>query len=137
MEKTWVQDVKKSKASQFISKTMKRNIGKMPHGSQYVTGPNRSGNSDEVGIYFKDPTTSKDKPEDMYYVFKSLPRGRFVRCEKRIQDGLQHGFSKDEAESFISEEVIKDREVISPNSIEVVKVVKVIWKTEQKPQIVD
>ena len=64
----WVQDVAKAEASELISRLneeIETGQNKSPEGSEYKRGPSRSGNENEVGIYFFDPTASnKENPEE-------------------------------------------------------------------------
>jgi hypothetical protein len=54
----WVQDAKTVEVSKLIKIFNERNAQYIQNtGSQYITGPSRSGRSDEIGIYFTDPTS--------------------------------------------------------------------------------
>ena len=57
MKKTWVQD---SNATEVLSVMMSmiENNKEYIHdtGSKYITGPSKSGKSNDIGIYFVDPT---------------------------------------------------------------------------------
>ena len=56
MKDKWVQDAKTIDASSIITDITLRNLGYIRRtGSKYVTGPSKSGNSDDVGIYFRAP----------------------------------------------------------------------------------
>ena len=58
MKDKWVQDVKTTDASSIITDITLRNLWYIRRtGSKYVTGPSKSGNPDDVGIYFRDPTS--------------------------------------------------------------------------------
>jgi len=68
---SWVQDVAREEADEKIEKmNIKIKTGeiKSPEGSEYKAGPSKSGNENEVGIYFSDPTASeesdKENPEE-------------------------------------------------------------------------
>ena len=64
----WVQDIAKTKASEMISELNTRietGENESPEGSEYKVGPSKSGNENEVGIYFFDPTASKEKVENL------------------------------------------------------------------------
>lgn len=53
----WVQDTKIRDASSIIADMTVRNAEYIRStGSKYITGPSKSGNDTDVGIYFKDPT---------------------------------------------------------------------------------
>ncbi len=60
---SWVRDIAREEASKMI---MKKNAQietgeiKSPEGSKYKIGPSKSGNENEVGIYFFDPTAEKE-----------------------------------------------------------------------------
>ena len=59
----WVQDVTREEAEEMILKLNAQiETGEIesPKGSEYKTGPSKSGNENEVGIYFSDPTASKE-----------------------------------------------------------------------------
>lgn len=58
MKYRWVQDAETKDAPSVIMDMTTRN-SKYIHntGSKYVTGPSKSGNPDDVGIYFRDPTS--------------------------------------------------------------------------------
>jgi len=61
---SWVQDIAKEKANEFIIKHNARiDVGriKVPRGSRYELGPSKSGKENEVGIYFFNPTKRKEK----------------------------------------------------------------------------
>ena len=58
LKKSWVQDAKESEVGKLISKISLRTGTQNPPGSKYVTGPSKSEVSDEVGIYFQDPTAT-------------------------------------------------------------------------------
>ena len=64
----WVQDVAEAEASELISRLneeIETGENESPEGSEYKTGPSRSGSENEVGIYFFDPTASKkENPEE-------------------------------------------------------------------------
>lgn len=56
----WVQDVKTTEIEQIMARLKEDNARYIQNtGSQYITGPSKSGRSDELGIYFRDPTSSK------------------------------------------------------------------------------
>ena len=63
----WVQDITKEEAEEMVLK-MNAQIEtgeiKSPEGSKYKTGPSKSGNKNEAGIYFFDPTASKENDEE-------------------------------------------------------------------------
>ena len=60
IRETWVQDVKTTEIEQIMTRLNEDNAQYIQNtGSQYTTGPSKSGRSDEVGIYFRDPTSSK------------------------------------------------------------------------------
>lgn len=57
MKARWVRDAKTTDVSSIIMDMAVRNSEYISNtGSKYVTGPSKSGNSDDVGIYFRDPT---------------------------------------------------------------------------------
>ena len=57
MKDKQVQDVKTTDVSSIIIDMTARNSEYIHNtGSKYVTGPSQSGNPDDVGIYFRDPT---------------------------------------------------------------------------------
>jgi hypothetical protein len=58
MKDSWVQDAK-TKDVQSIIAGMIANNAHYIHitGSEYITGPSKSGNPDDIGIYFRDPTS--------------------------------------------------------------------------------
>jgi hypothetical protein len=55
MQTTWVQDVQEDAAEEVVGRFNRENYPR-PLESRYVIGLSRSGNPDEVGIYFQDPT---------------------------------------------------------------------------------
>lgn len=56
---SWVQDAKTTDVRSIIADMTERNAAYINNtGSEYVTGPSKSGNPDEVGIYFRDPTST-------------------------------------------------------------------------------
>lgn len=55
MRITWVQDVKRDVAEELKGRMNRENYPR-PRESKYVVGSRRSGNPNEVGIYFQDPT---------------------------------------------------------------------------------
>jgi hypothetical protein len=60
----WVQDVVKEEADKMIEEmNVKIETGEIesPKGSEYKIGLSKSGNENEVGIYFFDPTASKEE----------------------------------------------------------------------------
>lgn len=58
MKDRWVQDTKITDVSSIIMDMTARNSEYIHNtGSKYVTGPSKSGNPDDVGIYFRDPTS--------------------------------------------------------------------------------
>ena len=60
----WVQDIAREEADKMIEEMkVKIETGEIesPEGSEYKTGPSKSGNENEVGIYFFDPTASKEE----------------------------------------------------------------------------
>lgn len=58
MKDRWVQDAKTTDVSSIIIDITVRNLGYIRRtGSKYVTGPSKSGNPDDVGIYLRDPTS--------------------------------------------------------------------------------
>lgn len=63
MRKSWVQDVKKELVNRVFDGILHRlrsGETKIPKGAGWVRGCSKSGNPDEIGIYFVDPTASKD-----------------------------------------------------------------------------
>lgn len=57
--KSWVQDATQEQAEKLIMEKnaqIEREPDKLPKGSRYEIGPSKSGNTNEVGIYFYDPT---------------------------------------------------------------------------------
>lgn len=60
IKETWVQDIKTTEIIPTMMKLAENNAKYIQNtGSEYITGPSKSGRSDEVGIYFRDPTSSK------------------------------------------------------------------------------
>lgn len=58
MKDKWVQDTKITDVSSIIVDITVRNSEYIHNtGSKYVTGQSKSGNPDDVGIYFRDPTS--------------------------------------------------------------------------------
>lgn len=58
MKDRWVQDTKIKDVSSVIMNMTVRNSGYIHKtGSKYITGLSKSGNPDDVGIYFRDPTS--------------------------------------------------------------------------------
>lgn len=58
MKDRWVQDTKTKDVSSIIMDITVRNSEYIHNtGSKYVTGPSKSGNPDDVGIYFRVPTS--------------------------------------------------------------------------------
>jgi hypothetical protein len=55
----WVQDIAEEKVLEMNAQIETGEI-ESPEGSEYKTGPSKSGNENEVGIYFLDPTASKE-----------------------------------------------------------------------------
>ena len=61
IKERWVQDAKIIDASLVIMKMTVENAKYIHNtGSKYVTGPSKSGSPDDVGIYFKDPTSDME-----------------------------------------------------------------------------
>lgn len=55
MKNTWVQDTEKNRAERLVRESNEQNYPR-PKGSKYIIGASKSGNPDESGIYFQDPT---------------------------------------------------------------------------------
>jgi len=55
MKNTWVQDVKCNAVEELVGRMNRENYPR-PRDSKYVVGSSKSGEPDEVGIYFEDPT---------------------------------------------------------------------------------
>lgn len=56
IKETWVQDVKTTEIIPTMMKLTENNAIYIHNtGSEYITGPSKSGRIDEVGIYFRDP----------------------------------------------------------------------------------
>lgn len=62
MKETWVQDVNVKDVPSTISHITTKNAEYIRNtGSEYVTGPSKSGKRGDVGIYFRDPTATNSK----------------------------------------------------------------------------
>jgi len=62
IKERWVQDTKIKDAQSVIANMTVRNAEYIHNtGSRYITGPSKSGNAGDVGIYFKDPTANNEK----------------------------------------------------------------------------
>lgn len=58
MKDRWVQDAKITDALSIIAEMNVRNAEYIRiTGSKYITGNSKSGSPDDVGIYFRDPTS--------------------------------------------------------------------------------
>lgn len=61
MKENWVQDAKITDVSSIIANMTLRNFEYIQKtGSKYITGQSKSGNPDDVGIYFIDPTSTSN-----------------------------------------------------------------------------
>ena len=61
---SWVRDATSKEAEKLIMEKnaqIKREPDKWPKGSKYVTGSSKSGSTNEVGIYFYNPTAKKER----------------------------------------------------------------------------